>query len=163
MQFKKVKLIVFLLLILRLTGLHAQEAIITSGGDASGSTGSVSFTVGQVIYTTTAGTTGSVSQGVQQPYEISVVTGIEEPNLIILSVSAYPNPATDYLILKVVNFANSDLSFHLYDLNGRLLVSNKIESDESKVVMKNYLPSTYFLRIIENKKVIKNFKIIKNQ
>jgi hypothetical protein len=34
-------------------------------------------------------------------YEISVVTGIDEAKGINLSVTAYPNPTTDYLTLEV--------------------------------------------------------------
>ena len=34
--------------------------------------------VGQVVYITSTGINGSVAQGVQQPYEISVITGVNE-------------------------------------------------------------------------------------
>ena len=62
--------------------LTAQEAITTSGGDASGSGGSVSYSVGQILYSTNTGANGSVAHGVQQPFEISVVIGIEEASSI---------------------------------------------------------------------------------
>jgi hypothetical protein len=58
-----------------LSTIHAQEAIPAGGGNASGSGGSASYSVGQVVYTTNTGTNGSAAQGVQQPYEISVVSG----------------------------------------------------------------------------------------
>jgi hypothetical protein len=101
MRHKKIKLSAVLLLGLGLTGLQAQTSVNATGGDASGGGGSVSYSVGQVVYTTNTGANGSVAQGVQQPFEISVVTGIEEAKGINLSVSAYPNPTTDYLELKV--------------------------------------------------------------
>ena len=78
MRHKKFTLSAVLLLGLGLTGLQAQTSVNATGGDASGSGGSVSYSVGQVVYTTNTGTSGSVAQGVQQPYEISVVTAIEE-------------------------------------------------------------------------------------
>ena len=99
-----VKLSALLFLVLQLTGLHAQEAIITSGGDASGSTGSVSYTIGQVVYTTNTGTNGSAAQGVQQPYEISVVTGLEEAKGINLDFSVYPKSRN-----KLCHFKNRKL------------------------------------------------------
>ena len=77
MRIKKLKLITLLLLGVGLTGLQAQQAIPASGGNASGSGGSASYSVGQVIYSKNTGTNGSVAQGIQQPYEIMVVTGIE--------------------------------------------------------------------------------------
>jgi hypothetical protein len=88
-------LIVILFLGFSITGLHAQESVNTAGGNASGSGGSVSYSVGQIVYTTNTGDNGTVAQGVQQAYEISAVTGIEEANNISLIVSAYPNPTTD--------------------------------------------------------------------
>ena len=79
MQFNKLILSVTFLLGLGLTGLQAQEAVLASGGDTSGSGGSISYSVGQVVYTTNTGTSGySVAEGVQQPYEISVVTSLDK-------------------------------------------------------------------------------------
>ncbi|MGD0341661.1 MAG: hypothetical protein ABSA76_08155, partial [Bacteroidales bacterium] len=76
------KHLVNLLLALWLGGnsiaIHAQSTITTSGGNASGSGGSASYTIGQVVYSTITGTNGSSAQGVQQPYEISIITGIAE-------------------------------------------------------------------------------------
>ncbi len=125
MRHKKLKLSAIILLGLGLTGLQAQESVNATGGDASGSGGSVSYSVGQVVYTTNTGTNGSVTQGVQQPYEISVVTAIEEAKGINLTVTAYPNPATDYLTLRIDEFEISNLSFQLYDMSGKLLQSSK--------------------------------------
>ena len=163
MKHKKLKLITILLLGLGLTGLQAQEVIPATGGNASGSGGSASYSVGQVVYTTNTGTNGSVAQGVQQPFEISVVTGIEEAKGINLSVSAYPNPTTDFLTLSVDNFEVSKLSYQLYDMSGRLLETKKIEGNQTSIVMSNLVPATYFLKVTEGNKKVKTFKIIKTQ
>ena len=42
------------------------QVLSASGGDATGSGGSVAYSVGQIVYTTPTGTTGSVAQGVEQ-------------------------------------------------------------------------------------------------
>ena len=115
MQNKKLMLISFFLFCFGLIGLQAQKAIVISGGNASGSGGTSSYTVGQVFYHTLAGTNGSVSQGVQQPFEISVVTGIEEAMAIQLMISAYPNPTVDFLILKVENYDREKFLYQLYE------------------------------------------------
>jgi hypothetical protein len=142
--------------------IQAQNAIPASGANAAGSGGSVSYTVGQVVYTTSTGTNGSVAQGVQHPYEISVVTGIEEALGISLEVSVHPNPAQDFIILKIKNYEVVNLRYQLYDINGSLLLSNKVEGQEMNISMQNILPSVYFLKVADNNKVIKTFKIIKN-
>lgn len=162
MRQKKIKLSVILLFGLGLTGLRAQEAVPTTGGVASGNGGSVSYSVGQVVYQTYSGTSGSVAEGVQQPYEISVVTGIEEAIGINLSVSAYPNPVTDNLTLSVDNLEFSTLSFQLYDMNGKLLKSEKITSNYTSIAMSAFVPASYFVKVIQQDKNVKTFKIIKN-
>jgi hypothetical protein len=141
--------------------IRAQNVIPASGGNATGSGASVSYTVGQVVYTVITNS-GSVAQGVQQPYEISVVTSLESAKDISLEISVYPNPANDYLKLKIDGYVKTQFIASLYDINGNLLQTIKIESNETSIVMSNYVSSTYFLKVKDNNKEIKTFKIIKN-
>lgn len=161
LKVKSIRATTLLTFIFSLSTLSAQEAIPATGGNASGSGGSVSYSVGQVIYTTNTGTAGSVAQGVLQPYEISVVTGIEEAKSINLSVTAYPNLTTDYLTLEVKDFELSTLNFQLYDMNGKLLQSEKNSGNRTSIVISNLVPSTYFVKVIQNNKEVKIFKIVK--
>ncbi|MCD4788639.1 MAG: T9SS type A sorting domain-containing protein [Bacteroidales bacterium] len=162
---KHTKLIISVMLLLGfgLTGLQAQEAILATGGEASGNGGSVSYSVGQVTYTTNTGTNGySAAEGVQQPYEISVVFGLEEINSINLHLSVFPNPATDVLNLKVDDYNNEKLSYQLYDIKGKLLEGKELTVSETQIQTNTLVPSTYFLKVIRDNKVIKTFKVIKN-
>lgn len=143
-------------------GLKAQESVPVTGGNALGVGGSISYSIGQIAYTTNSGSEGYVSQGVQQPYEITAVTEIKTSKGITLEFSASPNPSTDYVLLKIQNFKAERLSYELHDINGKLLKSNKIESDETNIEMKKYIRSVYFLKIIDQKAKVKEFKIIKN-
>jgi len=161
MRHKRLKLSAVLLLGLGLTGLQAQESVNATGGNASGSGGSASYSVGQVVYTTNTGTNGSVAQGVQQPYEISVVTGIEQAKGINLVVTAYPNPTSDFITLNITEFNIPDLSYQMFDMNGKLLQSEKITVNQTSIVMSNLVPATYFVKVIQSKKEVKTFKIIK--
>jgi hypothetical protein len=162
MRHKRLKLSAVLLLGLGLTGLQAQESVTATGGNASGSGGSVSYSVGQVVYQTHTGINGSVAEGVQQPYEISVVTGLKEAKGINLICSAYPNPTTDYLTLSIDEFDFSNLSYQLYDINGKLLQSERISGNQTSIVMSSLVPAAYFVKIIQGNKEVKTFKIIKN-
>jgi len=157
MKHKKVKLS-FLLLGLGLTA-QAQQATTATGGDASGSGGTIAYSVGQIVYTTNTGTTGSVAQGVQQPYEISIVLG---GNSINLELTAYPNPTTNYLTLNVGKAELSTLNFQLYDISGKLIESRKIISSTETIGMANLPSATYFLKVSNNNNEVKTFKIIKN-
>jgi hypothetical protein len=162
MAHNKIKITSVFLLCIGLSVLHAQNAIPASGGNASGDGGTLSYSVGQQVYTTNTGTNGSVAQGVQQPYEISVVTGIETAKDIFLEMVVYPNPAADFISLKIINYEGQNLSYQLCDANGSLLHDNKIAGNETSIEMRNYVSATYFLKLTDNNKVIKTFKIIKH-
>lgn len=167
MKYKKLKLSAMLLLAIGLTELKAQEAIPSAGGNATGTGGSVSYSVGQVVFSTNTGTGGSVAAGVQQPYEISVVTGLDDVPGINLICSAYPNPTADFLILRIEGETQTQYTAYLHNTIGGLLKKIKIESDETSIDMSNLATGTYFLKIVNTKKSsssqeIKTFKIIKN-
>ena len=101
-------------------------------------------------------------QGVQQPYEISVINGIEEARDINLLVSAYPNPTIDRLILRVDNLEITNLTFQLYDISEKVLDSGRVSENENSIDMSRFMPAMYFLKVTENNKEIKTFRIIKN-
>jgi len=160
MKHKKIKLSV-LLLGIGITA-QAQQATTASGGDASGSGGTVAYSVGQVVYTTNTDASGTVSQGVQQPYEIFTV-GIKETELNIL-LSVFPNPTAYNLTLQISDYNNEKLSYQLFDMQGKLLNNGQVTAQQVQINTANLPPATYFINVVnqENKK-IRSFKIIKIQ
>lgn len=161
MKSKTKKLIVLLLLGFGFNITYSQQATTASGGDASGSGGSVASSVGQIVYTTNTGTTGSVAQGMQQPYEISITLGLAEPG-IKLNIAAFPNPVTNYLMLEVDDYDRA-LSYQLYDISGKLLECNTVVAHSTTVKMEHYPTAIYFLKVLNKNKEVKTFKIIKKQ
>lgn len=157
----KIKFSSIIFLTLGLTKLYAQQAATATGGDASGSGGTVAYSIGQVVYTTSTGSTGSVAQGVQQPFEISIALGVENQS-INLAMAAYPNPTTDYLTLSVSNLELSNLNFQLFDMSGKLIENRKITSTTETIRMENLPSASYFLKVTNNNNDVKTFKIIKN-
>ena len=141
--------------------IHGQETIPATGGYAIGTGGSVSYTVGQVAYLTFSGTNGSVAQGAQQPYEISVATAIENTEGIALEYKIYPNPTGGKITLIVKPFTLENLRYILYDFNGILLQEKKLECEETEISMENLSPAVYFLKTLKANKEIKVFKIVK--
>ena len=139
----------------------AQEAVLSSGGNASGNGASVSYSLGQLVNETYIGTNGKLTLGVQQPFEIQVINGTED-NKINLFVKVYPNPTTNVLTLKVDNFDFTNALIQLYDVEGKLLLSKIMTTDETLINMQSFTPALYILKITDNQKVIKSFKIIKN-
>ena len=162
MDYRNWVFVVLLLVAFRPVCLHAQEAIPAAGGDATGNGGSVSYSIGQVDYSTNTSANGSVSEGVQQPYEIFVITGTEVFPSVSLSCKAFPNPATDFLILSVGESEKENLSYRLSDLNGRVIASGKVIEEQTKIQMGTLRNGNYFLSVVMNNAEIKTFKIIKN-
>tara|TARA_B100000614_G_scaffold61447_1_gene54385 strand:+ start:289 stop:765 length:477 start_codon:yes stop_codon:yes gene_type:complete len=137
--------------------LSAQENTVASGGQATGSGGTVNYSVGQVVYSTNIGTNGSVSQGVQQPYAVSTTVGINETSI---QLNAYPNPTTNNLTLTTDD--SESLSYQLFNIQGAEISSKTLNSKTSNISLEGHPPATYFLKVIKNNEVIKAFKIIKN-
>ena len=143
-------------------GIQAQEAVAALGGNVTGSGGTISFTVGQVSYAAITSTSGTITHGVQQPYEIFIVTGIEETDGINLEMVIYPNPASDYLILKIRDYMPENHTYQLFDVNSRLLKNGVILDKETVIHTGDLPPAEYYLKVTDNQKEIKTFKIIKN-
>ena len=139
----------------------SQEVVVPAGGDASGPGGSVSFSVGQVIFNTHQSTGGSEWQGVQQPYEISVISGVENLEGIHLQVTAFPNPVSHILTLKIDNIPLQEISYQLFDNQGRAIRQSAVTDRETKIPVEQLAPGTYLLRVFQDNQAICVFKIIK--
>jgi hypothetical protein len=157
---KKTSLLVSVLFVAQLA--RSQEAIPVSGGAAAGSGGSVSYTVGQVFYTTTTAATGGVSQGVQHPFEFQ---SLSNPALTTVKVTAvtYPNPTKDFIVLKITDRALYNLRYTLFDVNGKFIVSDAITASSTQIQMKHLAIGAYVLKVIQKNKSLKSFKILKQQ
>jgi len=139
--------------------LQGQNSVNSSGNDLYGSGGIISYSVGQLCYTTISSNSGTVVQGVQQPYVISVVT--ETKSMSDIKCSVYPNPVSTYLQIEINNYSTNNLNYILYDYAGNLLKLGKIENSIIRFEINNYYKSGFLLKINENDNTIKTFKIIK--
>ncbi len=158
----KLLLTIALLILLGITGIQAQQSLNAAGANASSSQGTVSFSVGQLFYQSIHGSNGSVAQGVQHPYEIWVVTGIEQAEGISLMATVFPNPTSDQLILNIGQFNTNDLFFQIFDINGKLLKRDRITTEQTFIDMASLAPAIYFVQISQANREVKTFKIIKN-
>ncbi len=159
----KVKRLTAVFLILfcsSLAGL-AQESINTSGKSISCEAGSVSYTVGQMVYQT-QGEDGFLAEGIQQPCEASCMAITSDP-VIEISATVYPTRTTDYVTLSIKEKEFSDLSYQLYDVLGRLLQTKKITAPKMNIDLHYLASATYLLKVINKNKAVKTFKVIKNR
>jgi hypothetical protein len=137
--------------------------IITAGKDAIGSSGTVSYSIGQLFYTYIGQSVYNVAQGIQHQelYKTgsSIVNSIE-PKVEVL---VFPNPTTDFVTIntKGLEFEKGKQFYQLYDIQGRILKQNRINQNETQINLNNLTASIYLLKVYDNNKVLKTFKILK--
>lgn len=138
-----------------------QEDFVFSGGDATGSGGSVSYSFGQVAYETATGSNGELTQGVQQPMEVYTLSTPEFD--YSFQAALYPNPAIHSVILSLDSSKDlSQLSYELVDITGKMLRIGKISELQTEINVSDLASATYFFNLIDSGKRVKSFKLIKN-
>jgi hypothetical protein len=155
------QIIVMLLVCLLWAGLaQAQESANTTGGDATGLGGTAAYSIGQAVYTTQNSSNGSVAQGVQHAYDVYAI-GIEH-NELNVAMDVYPNPTSDNIILQIPDFNNQQLWYRLLDAQGKIIVKEKIITQQSAINMYPLSSATYFLQVVnQDNKHAQSFSIIK--
>lgn len=172
-SFVKTKLFIITLLFLSFQGISQNtlvanndimEAIVPSGSNANGSSGNVTYSIGQVFYTYIGESESgyNVAQGIQhQENEKTVDTpDIEVPKTELL---IFPNPTTDYVNLRLngLESLNGTRHYKLYDLQGRILKQSEIDGTETQISLSNLSSSLYILTVFIDNQILKTFKIIK--
>ena len=135
--------------------------VISSAGDFStGSTVTVSWTLGE-CFTETFSTSNILTQGFQQPsYTITKIESIETS----FNVSVYPNPASNLLNIDFAEKSGSELKIELVDILGKIITNIKTDAGISTIQLdlQQYAPEAYFLNISTLKgELLKSFQIVK--
>jgi len=66
------------------------------------------------------------------------------------------------LTLNVNDFNEGNMEYVLFDLQGRELLRQKIKQATAQIQMQHLSASIYLLEIINENKIVKTFRIIKN-
>lgn len=138
-----------LLLTVGIGQLQAQNIVLASGGNAMGTGGSVSYSIGQLDYISVSGSYGSVSQGVQQPVVSSTLP------IFLLNLKA--NKLNDKVLInwQTTSEINSR-SFAVERSNDGVIFTtlNNIAAAGNSTLLTNYLtedkhplPGSNFYRI----------------
>lgn len=148
-----------LMLSVSMFSLSAQSANVATGGEATGTGGTVSFSVGQVAVQTAGNGETTLIEGVQQPYEISV-SGVDNYPDITLNANLYPNPTMGNLQLTMNN-EQLNGEARVFDSNGKFLFMKKIEGTTTELNLSDYSVGTYFVNVFNGKQMLKSFKVVK--
>lgn len=90
-----------------------------------------------------------------EPDEENFVTELHESN----SVKVYPNPANDILNVNLLVRAD-DARAQLYDVNGRVVLSQTLNSKVNTLNLDQLSAGFYILRVVDGKSVLANEKVV---
>ena len=133
------------LMMLSVMILSAQSDVVPVGGTATGSGGTVTYTVGQIAVQTYSNGTFTISEGVQQPYEIQII-GVDDYPGITLNAMVYPNPTIGNVQLTINN-EQLEGEVKVFDMNGKFLFSKRIERQNTEIPMSDLAAGTYFVTL----------------
>ncbi|MDR0680698.1 MAG: T9SS type A sorting domain-containing protein [Dysgonamonadaceae bacterium] len=140
--------------------LQAQESVNAGGGDIAESGITIAYSIGQVFSEPVIYTEGSLTPGIQQAYEITLVSTLPEMNLD-LQIRAYPNPADDYLLLSFPEYRKAVHTLRLIDSSGKNIYMDEVKEELSRLEVQGLTQGVYFLQIANKEQIIQLFKIIK--
>jgi hypothetical protein len=139
--------------------IKAQQAVVSGGNFHQNSQGSISWGLGEAVIETFEVDDIIITQGFQQSK--LTITTIEELPESEFSITAFPNPANDFVYLKSNLNESDDVYFTMFDLNGKIVMQDKINSTLEKVSFRALKSGVYFIKISLNNKEMKTIKVIK--
>ena len=143
-----------------LASLQAQEAVTAAGGSAKSGNLTVSWSIGEVMTETFVKPPFVLTQGVQQPLKVEK-TNTNSPELKVYEISAYPNPASNAVIVSVAEISEYPLTLRVIDMNGKVLHVTQITEKETRISVANFAAGMYLLQITDRRNNLQTFKIVK--
>lgn len=143
--------------------------LVSSAGDSFNNTSyQLDWSIGELSTETYAGSQNTLTQGFHQGTYI--ITSIDENPLLEFTITAFPNPTSNFISLKVnastmLSTGSSkveSLQFAVTDLSGKISQTGKILNETEQINFSNYAVGTYIVTISQNNQLVKTVKIIKN-
>jgi hypothetical protein len=136
----------------------AQEIVATQGDSYTNSSGSIDFTIGEVIVNTGTDGMKDLTQGFHQTNWNFVSIEDHVPNYEAI---IFPNPTEDLLNIRTSSFEN--VTYTLYDAQGKLILQDKLSAKQTPIQVSQLAPGNYSLTLNNDTQELKTFKLIKQQ
>ena len=143
-------------LLLTVVSITAQEVVSTQGDSYSNTSGSIDFTIGEVITATGSNGVSEITQGFHQT-NLNVL-GVED-HYPSYEATIYPNPTEDILNIKSSMF--EDVTFTLYDSQGKLVMQNKLLAEQTPIQLVHLAAGGYSLVLNNSTQKLKTFRLVK--
>jgi hypothetical protein len=147
---------IVMVLLLYAATVSAQEVVSTQGDSYSNGSGSIDFTLGEVIIATETDGSHDLTQGFHQTNWNFL--GVEDfaPNYEAI---IFPNPTQDVLNIRTSAFEN--VTYTLYDAQGKLVIQDNLSAEQTPIQVSQLAPGAYSLTLNNETQNLKTFKLIK--
>ena len=138
--------------------VSAQEVVATQGDSYTKSSGSIDFTIGEVVINTGTDGSNDLTQGFHQTNWnfVSIEDHVPSYEAII-----FPNPTSEILTIRTSTFEN--VTYALYDAQGKLVIQDKLSSVQTPIQVSQLAPGAYSLILNNDAQNLKTFQLIKQQ
>ena len=146
MRIKKLELSVILLLGIGLTGLHAQtnfpELVSSSGNHFENSSFQMDWSIGEIAIETYAQGSFTLTQGLHQ--NTYTVTAINDLPLFDVNITAYPNPASDFITIENSEDLQKELAIEISDIKGKVYLKEEFSDAKKQINLDAFFGNLFF-------------------
>lgn len=136
--------------------VSAQEVVSTQGNSYSNASGSIDFTIGEVVINTVTDGTNDLTQGFHQTNWNFLGVEDHSPSY---EATIFPNPTSDVLNIRTSTFEN--VTYTLYDAQGKLVLQDKLSAEQTPIRVSHLAPGSYSLTLNNETQNLKTFKLVK--
>jgi hypothetical protein len=156
--------LLFILITMSGWGQSLELSILTTGGDfATGKSGSLSWTLGEMVIETVSTTDHYLTQGFQQSFH-ELMTSLE-PVTKEINFSIYPNPAKDHVNIDITTGSRFFCyQIEIIDLTGEMVYQSELlcNSFHQRTSIAHFSSSLLLIRITgQSGEILKTWKVIK--
>lgn len=137
-----------------------QQVLSAAGNSGGNAEVVVDWTLGEPVIETLSNTSGVLTQGLHQTRLI--ITAINDLTILGVEISAFPNPTSGLLNIKIEQAGNHAYSYRIETPEGRYVAQNPVFPGNGQIHLGTLATGVYILSIVpDNRKWVKTFKIVK--
>jgi hypothetical protein len=139
----------------------SQSGVVVSGSSSTSSSGSFSYSVGQLSYLKGTGDGGSVLHGNQQSVEIFEGESIGLSDVQI-EFSVFPNPVEEELRIDFSGSIPKNTVVRITNVEGKIVMEQPIEQQNTILNLSNFPKGSYILLLTDTEgEWMKSYKLLK--
>ncbi len=140
--------------------MFGQNGTVVCGNVSTDGVSEITFSVGQIDFESISDQDFTISQGLQQPFEISDIVSINEV-ILDIELAIFPNPT--YNVINIINLSNTErfLLVEMFDLAGSKIISERWSERSITLQIDSYPAGMYVLKISDENQISKSYKISK--